>query len=125
MEIFVHNIAFAITPDDLTIEFAKILHKPPFPSSPLLNFEIDVLNGSHSNGRRGILALPTEDAGNTLLRIYGGTGIVVNGRQLLLGKKTPVIHRARVKRLNDVPWCDPVKLREEKERLLERNKHFE
>src|SRR6267154_4604201 len=107
MEIFMRNIAFAVNQDDLTIAFAKILHKPPFPSSPLLNFEIQIFWKSHPNGKRGILALPTEDAGKTLLRAYGDAGIVVKGRQILLSSSTQAIHKARINRLNTVPWCDP------------------
>ncbi|KAG0699740.1 RdRP-domain-containing protein [Suillus ampliporus] len=107
MEIFLRNIAFAVTQEDLTIEFAKTLHKPPFPSSPLLNFEVHIFYKKHPNGKRGILALPTVDSGNTLLRAYGDAGIVVKGRQILLSKSTQPINKARVERLNTVPWNDP------------------
>ncbi|KAJ8589428.1 RdRP-domain-containing protein [Rhizopogon salebrosus TDB-379] len=125
MEIFMRNIAFAVNQEDLTIEFAKILHKPPFPTTTLLNFEVHIFHKQHPNGKRGILALPTADAGHTLLRAYGGAGIAVKGRQITLSKSTQVIHMARINRLNTVPWSDPVKLREEKERLLEQSRPFQ
>jgi RNA-dependent RNA polymerase len=126
MNISVNNIALAVTTDDLTIEFAKILHNPPFPSCPLLNFEIRILSDeSRSNGRRGILTLPTEDVGIILLRAYGGVGIVVGGRQILLRRSTQAINMAQVKRLNDVPWRDPIQLRGEREMLLGANKPFD
>ncbi|KAG1828633.1 RdRP-domain-containing protein [Suillus variegatus] len=124
MEIFLRNIAFAVTQEDLTLEFAKILHKPPFPTSPPLNFEFQLFYKSHPNGKRGILALPTEDSGITLLRAYGDVGIAVKGRQILLSKSTQSINNARIMRLNTVPWVDPVKLREEKERLLQQSRPF-
>ncbi|KAG1757987.1 RdRP-domain-containing protein [Suillus lakei] len=125
MEIFLRNIAFAVTQEDLTLEFAKILHKPPFPLDPLLNFEIQIFYKAHPNGKRGILALPTVDSGNSLLRAYGDTGIVVKGRQILLSKSTQSINKARIQRLNTIPWVDPVKLREEKERLLQQSRPFQ
>ncbi|KAG1865515.1 RdRP-domain-containing protein [Suillus subalutaceus] len=125
MDIFLRNIAFAVTQEDLTLEFAKILHKPPFPSDPLLNFEIQIFYKTHPNGKRGILALPTVDAGITLLRAYGDTGLVVKGRQILLSKSTQPNNNARILRLNTVPWVDPVKLREEKERLLQQSRPFQ
>lgn len=119
------NIAFAVSQEDLTLEFAKILHKPPFPSDFPLNFEIQIFYKSHPNGKRGILALPTADSGTTLLRAYGDTGIVVKGRQILLSKSTQSMNNARILRLNTVPWVDPVKLREEKERLLQQSRPFQ
>ncbi|KAG2109648.1 RdRP-domain-containing protein [Suillus discolor] len=124
MEVFLRNIAFAVTQEDLTLEFAKILHKPPFPTSLPLNFDIQLFYKSHPNGKRGILALPTEDSGITLLRAYGDVGIAVKGRQILLSKSTQSINNARIMRLNTVPWVDPVKLREEKERLLQQSRPF-
>ncbi|KAG1749623.1 RdRP-domain-containing protein [Suillus paluster] len=124
MEIFLQNIAFAVTLEDLTIEFAKKLHNPPFPTSPLLNFEVQIFYKSHPNGKRGILALPTVDSGVTLLRAYGDTGIVVKGRKILLRESRQSINKARIERLKSVPWSDPVKLREEKERLLQQSKPF-
>ncbi|OAX30942.1 hypothetical protein K503DRAFT_806537, partial [Rhizopogon vinicolor AM-OR11-026] len=125
MDIFIRNIAFAVTPEDLTIEFAKILHKPPFPTNTLLNFEVQIFYKQHPNGKRGVLALPTVDAGLTLLRAYGDTGIAVKGRIIFLNKSTQAINMARINRLNTVPWSDPVKLREEKERLLEQSRPFQ
>ncbi|KAG0706502.1 RdRP-domain-containing protein [Suillus ampliporus] len=125
MEISMRNIALAVTADDLTIEFAKILHKPPFPTSPLLNFEIHISDESNPNGQQGTLALPTEDAGATLLRAHGDAGIVVKGRPILLSRSTQAIHATRIQRLSDIPWCDPIQLRMEQERLLRRNKSFE
>ncbi|KAG1777367.1 RdRP-domain-containing protein [Suillus placidus] len=125
MEIFLRNIAFAVTQEDLTLEFAKILHKPPFPSNPPLNFEFQLFYKSHPNGKRGILALPTVESGITLLRAYGDAGIVVKGRQILLSKSTQSINNARIMRLKTVPWVDPVKMREEKERLLQQSRPFQ
>ncbi|KAG1748832.1 RdRP-domain-containing protein [Suillus paluster] len=124
MEIFMRNIPLAVTTDDLTIEFAKIIHNPPFPTNPVLNFEIHISDGSRPNGQQGTLTLPTEDAGIALLRAHGGAGIVVKGRPILLSRSTRAIHEARIKKLNDVPWCDPIQLREKHERLLYRNKSF-
>ncbi|KAG2160156.1 RdRP-domain-containing protein [Suillus bovinus] len=124
MEIFMRNIAFAVTQEDLTLEFAKILHKPPFPTDSPLNFEVQLFYKTHPNGKRGILALPTTDSGISLLRAYGDAGIVVKGRQILLNKSTQSINNARIMRLNTVPWVDPVKLREEKERLLQQSRPF-
>ncbi|KAG1835528.1 RdRP-domain-containing protein [Suillus variegatus] len=125
MEISLHNIPLAVTTEDLTIAFANILHKPPFQTSPLLNFEIHFSDESHPNGQQGTLTLPTEDAGVTFLRAHGVTGIVVKGRPILISRSTQAIHESRIERLNTVPWRDPMQLREEQERLLRRNKSFQ
>jgi RNA-dependent RNA polymerase len=123
MNISINNIALAVTTGVLTTEFAKILHEPPFPSSPLLNFEIRILNeDSHHNRKRGILTLPTESTGKTLLRACGDAGIAVGGRQIFLSKSTQAINMDQIKRLNNVPWKDPIQLRKEKERLLRQNR---
>ncbi|KAG2348348.1 RdRP-domain-containing protein [Suillus weaverae] len=125
MEISLRNIPLAVTTDDLTIAFAKILHKPPFQTSPLLNFEIHLSDELHPNGQQGTLALPTEGAGVTFLRAHGGAGIVVKGRPILISRSTQAIHESRIERLNNVPWRDPIQLREERERLLRRNQSFQ
>ncbi|KAG1819741.1 RdRP-domain-containing protein [Suillus subaureus] len=125
MEIPLRNIALAVTTDDLTIEFAKILHKPPFQTSSLMNFEIHLSDESHPDGQQGTLTLPTKDAGATLLRAHGGARIVVKGRPVLISKSTQAIHESRIERLNSVPWRDPIQLREEQERLLRRNQSFQ
>ncbi|KAG2139006.1 RdRP-domain-containing protein [Suillus clintonianus] len=125
MEISLRNIALAVTTDDLTIAFAEILHKPPFQTNPLLNFEIHLSDESQPNGQQGTLALPTEDAGVTLLRAHGDAGIVIKGRPILLSRSTQVIHEARIQRLNNVPWCDPIQLRKEQERLFRRHGSFQ
>ncbi|KAG1720815.1 RdRP-domain-containing protein [Suillus occidentalis] len=96
MEISLCNIALAVTTDDLTIAFAEILHKPPFQTSPLLNFEIHLSDESHPNGQQGTLALPTEDAGVTFLRAHG--------RPILISRSTQAIHESRIERLNNAPW---------------------
>ncbi|KAG2157651.1 RdRP-domain-containing protein [Suillus bovinus] len=118
MEIYLYNISLAVTTDDLTIAFAEILHKPPFHTSPLLNFEIHLSDESYPNGQQGTLALPTEDAGVTLLRAHGGGGIVVKGRPILISRSTQAIHKSRIERLNNVPWRDPIQ-------LLRRNQSFQ
>jgi RNA-dependent RNA polymerase len=125
MEISLRNIALAVTVDDLTITFAKILHKPPFQTSPLLNFEIHLSDESHPNGQEGTLALPTEDAGVTFLCAHGGAGIVVKGRPVLISRSTRAIHGSRIERLNNTPWCDPIQLREKQERLLRGDRSFQ
>lgn len=125
MEISLCNIALAVTTDDLTIAFAKILHNPPFQASPLLNFEIHLSDESHLNGQQGILTLPTEDVGVTFLRAHGGVGIVVKGRPILISKSTRAIHKSRIERLNNTPWRDPIQLREEQERLLSIHQSFQ
>ncbi|KIK37017.1 hypothetical protein CY34DRAFT_26176 [Suillus luteus UH-Slu-Lm8-n1] len=127
MEISLRNIALAVTTDDLTIAFAEILHKPPFQTSPLLNFEIHLSDESHPNGQQGTLALPAEDAGVTFLRAHGGAGIVVKGRPILISRSTQAIHESRIERLNNAPWRDPIQLRQQQERHLrkKRNQSFQ
>jgi RNA-dependent RNA polymerase len=125
MEISLRNIALAVTTDDLTIAFAEILHKSPFQTSPLLNFEIHLSDESHPNGQQGTLALPTEDAGVTFLRAHGGAGIVVKGRPILISRSTQAIHKSRIERLKNIPWRDPIQLRQEQERLLRRKQSFQ
>lgn len=119
------NIALAVTTDDLTIAFAKILHKYPFQTSPLLNFEIHLSDESHLNGQQGTLALPTENAGVTSLHAHGDAGIVVKGRPVLISRSTQAIHKSRIERLNNIPWRDPIQLRGEQERLLRKDQSFQ
>lgn len=123
MEISLRNIALAVTTDDLTIAFAEILHKPPFQTNPLLNFEVHLSDESHPNGQQGTLALPTEDAGVTFMRAHGGAGIVVKGRPILISRGTQAIHESRIERLKNAPWRDPIQLRQQQERHLRRRRN--
>ncbi|KAF9243729.1 RdRP-domain-containing protein [Melanogaster broomeanus] len=94
-----------MTEDDVKVELAKILHKPPFPLEPPLNFGVYLFKKYNTRGKAGILTLPTESAGRTFLRAYGTT--------------------EKVDILNLQPWRDPQALRAEKEKRIQAGKPYE
>ncbi|KAL6303669.1 RdRP-domain-containing protein [Sparassis latifolia] len=125
MEIFMRDIAFATSQQDLKVEFSKVLHNPPFPSQPPLNFEVDIFKRNPNwRGKCGILALPTEEAGKIFLRTYGSAGIIVNHRRIYFKVSTKEINRARIQMLNSNPWRDPLQLQQEKDRRIQESKPF-
>ncbi|KAH7883958.1 RdRP-domain-containing protein [Phlebopus sp. FC_14] len=124
MDLFMREIALAANEDDVKLELAKILHKPPFPHEPL-NFEVRLFRKNNARGRIGILTLPTTDAGNTFLRAYGTTGVFVKGRRIIFTLSNRPVTGATVARLNETTWRDPRELEAERERLIQASRPFE
>ena len=118
------NIGFAAKPDQLKIELAGILHKPPYsnlpcPQSPM-NLDVVIHRKKPSAPQRsGILTVPTRDIGAAFLRDFGGhapaRSLVLGTRiKFQQGKNAPRPHvLEEVRRL---PYVDP-RLKQERERL--------
>ncbi|KAI6161987.1 RdRP-domain-containing protein [Pisolithus thermaeus] len=118
MNIFMTQVALAAKEDDVKVELAKILHKPPFPDNPL-NFDITIFSKYNSRGRVGILALPSATVGDTFLRSYGSSGVIVKGARILFQHSTKPISPEKIAQLNSTPWQDPLELQREREKMVE------
>lgn len=118
MNIFMTQVALAAKEDDVKIELAKILHKPPFPDDPV-NFEITIFPKYDSRGRIGILALPSATVGDTFLRSYGSSGVTVKGGRIIFKHSTKPITPEKIAQLNSTPWQDPLELQREREKMVE------
>ncbi|KAI6134190.1 RdRP-domain-containing protein [Pisolithus croceorrhizus] len=123
MNIFMTQVALAAKVDDVKVELAKILHKPPFPDNPL-NFEITIFSKYNSRGRVGILALPSATVGDTFLRSYGSSGVTVKGARILFQHSTKPISPEKIAQLNSTPWQDPLELQREREKMVEDSRPY-
>lgn len=119
------GVALAATEDDVKVELAKILHKPPFPPDSMLNFEVTLFRKFNSRGKIGILTLPTESAGRTFLSSYGRTGVRIKGPTVFFSLSNQPLNEERVAILSSRPWRDPQQLREERERRIREGKPYE
>ncbi|KAL4069320.1 RdRP-domain-containing protein [Scleroderma citrinum] len=119
MEFFMTHVALAAGQDDLKIAFANVLHKPPFPLNPVLNFDVVIFSRyDPRRGKVGILTLPTIEAGTIFMNAYGSSGITVKGRPVSFQPSRKAINEAKVAILNSTPWVDPLERQKEKERLV-------
>lgn len=112
------GVAFAATEDDVKVELAKILHKPPFPLEPVLNFDVFLFKNFNSRGKMGILTLPSESAGHTFLRSYGTTGVAIKGPRVLFRLSNRPLNQDKVAILNAGSWRDPQQLQAERDRRI-------
>ncbi|KAG5654750.1 hypothetical protein H0H81_003758 [Sphagnurus paluster] len=116
MEVFMRNISFNVTQDQLISELAQILHGPRysrFSQSPL-NFRVFLhrdKNRIHRNAGHGTLTLPSDEVGRQFLQEYGeGISIyacIVDRRQIKFSKSK---NKARTEVLETVarqPYVDP------------------
>ncbi|KIJ68828.1 hypothetical protein HYDPIDRAFT_107077 [Hydnomerulius pinastri MD-312] len=125
MDLYMCEVAFAATEDDVKVELARILHRPPFPLDPPLNFELYFFKRQrNSRGKAGIVNLPTRESGATFLRSYGTTGVIVKGRSIKFTISNRPVDRARVQVLNATSWRDPQELQAERERRIREGKPY-
>ncbi|KIK99941.1 hypothetical protein PAXRUDRAFT_30186 [Paxillus rubicundulus Ve08.2h10] len=118
MDLFMKRIALAASEEDVKVELAKILHKPPFPLEPPLNFDVYFFKKFDTRGKVGILNLPTVSVGNTFLYAYGSTGVPVKGPRIIFSRSNKPVNQDRLAILNATSWQDPKALRAEKERRI-------
>ena len=118
MDIFLRDVAFAATEIDVLVDLARILHRPPFPLDPPINFHIELFLQSRSNNHRGmgILTVPTVDIGKTFLRLYGSTGLSIKGRTIRFSQSTKPLSQGILEMLLSTTWEDPLELQQEQER---------
>ena len=110
MDIFMHNIAYAAKEIDVRIAVAEKLHRPPFPTDPPLNFRVHLFKSK--KGGCGMLTLPTLEVGDTFLRTYGHTSIMVKGRKIMFRLSDKPVNEGRVRHIRSIPWEDPNALEE-------------
>lgn len=118
MDIFVRSISFAANETDVTVELARILHKPPFPLEPPTNFQFELIQDRRTRKHKGCGTLTLADAaaGQTLMRLFASGGISVKGRPILLSPSKHQLQRGVVERLRSTSWQDPQVLMEERKR---------
>jgi hypothetical protein len=107
MDIFMHNIAYAAKEIDVRIALAEKLHRPPFPTDPPINFRVHLFKRGC-----GMLTLPTREVGDTFLRTYGHTSILVKGRKIMFRLSDRPVNEGRVRHIRSIPWEDPNVLEE-------------
>ncbi|EIW86345.1 RdRP-domain-containing protein [Coniophora puteana RWD-64-598 SS2] len=115
MDIFMFNIAWAATAMDIKIEFANILHKHPYPTTPRLHFHVDLWTGNRRG--KGILTIPYKEYGQKFLAAYGLSGIILKGRPIRFRESNRPLSEPRVNMLRDNPWQDPRELQKERDRI--------
>lgn len=98
-----HNIAFAAKEIDVRICLAEKLHRPPFPTDPPLNFQVQLFRKKGC----GMLTLPTLEVGKTFLSTYGHTSINVKGRMIKFRLSDRPVNEGRVRHIRSIPWEDP------------------
>ena len=103
------NVPFAVNDEEIIVQLARILHTPPFPLNPPVNFEAKLIyrNGSNRHKGCGLLTLPHADLGETFLRIYGQSGLLCKGRRIVFQQSRNPLQRGVVERLLAKPWQDP------------------
>jgi hypothetical protein len=103
------NIAYAAKEIDVRIALAEKLHRPPFPTDPPLNFRVHIFNSK----KRGCgMTLPTQEVGDTFLRTYGHTSIMVKGHKIMFRLSDKPVNEGRVRHVRSTPWEDPHALEE-------------
>ncbi|KAG6333288.1 hypothetical protein ID866_5806 [Astraeus odoratus] len=126
MDIYMTRVALAAGEDDVKIALAKVLHRPPFPINPLLNFDVFIFRRYDSRGKTGILSLPTVEAGHIFLRSYGGSsGFHVKGSRICFQTSKKPVDQSKVERLLSTPWQDPLVLQQERERMTDESKPYD
>jgi RNA-dependent RNA polymerase len=105
-----HNIAYAAKEIDVRIAVAEKLHRPPFPTDPPLNFRVHLFKSK--KGGCGMLTLPTHEVGDTFLRTYGHTSIIVKGRKIMFRLSDKPVNEGRVRHIRSIQWEDPNALEE-------------
>lgn len=115
MQIFMRGIPIHTTVEDLEIVIAKRIHRPPFPTSPLLNFHIDLFRVKlGSKYRSGVLTLPDASSGELFLKTFT-SGIPISLSKVMFSRNNRPSDGARIAQVASTPWQDPVILRKEAE----------
>ncbi|KAK0457718.1 RdRP-domain-containing protein [Desarmillaria tabescens] len=119
MEVFVRNVPFTVSEEDLRIHLAHKIHIPPIQNSdsPPLNFGVELFRKGRSNVHRGIglVAFPDANSARVFLQLY--SVISIDGRRVYFQPSKNPINEARVRSVASRPWVDPVSVRLERERL--------
>jgi hypothetical protein len=74
MQIFMRDISFAASPEDVKVALAQSLHRPPFPTEPPTNFHVDIFRERSKKTKHrgmGILTLPSSEIAQQFLALFG------------------------------------------------------
>ncbi|KAF7306444.1 RdRP-domain-containing protein [Mycena indigotica] len=115
MQLFMRNIAFAVTEDDLKLALAERLHRPPFNTEPRINFHIHLFRAPRSRAHKGmgLLTLPTDDVATLFLGIYGVSGINLQHCVMLFTPSTKPLDTALVEAVRVRPYVDPRRVQQD------------
>ncbi|KAJ7608735.1 RdRP-domain-containing protein [Roridomyces roridus] len=121
MEIFIRNVTFSASENDVKEALAERLHRPPFDTTTPLNFQVALFRAQRSHTHRGIglVTLATSDAGETFLGIYGVSGVNIRGRVALFSRNKQPPNLALIDAVRNSPWRPPRSVIEEQERAAE------
>jgi RNA-dependent RNA polymerase len=115
MQIFMRGIPNYTAVDDLKIVIARRIHRPPFPTSPPLNFYIDLFRAkSGSKYRVGILTLPDASSGELFLSTFTN-GIPIGLHSVKFSRNNRPPDETRIAQVASTPWQDPEILKQEAE----------
>ena len=115
MQIFMRGIPIHTTAEALEVVIAKRIHRPPFPTSPPLNFHIHLFRVSlGSKFLSGLLTLPDAPSGELFLSTFTD-GIPMGLSKVLFSRNNKPSDEARIARVASTPWQDPKILRKEAE----------
>lgn len=115
MQIFMRGIPLRTTEEDIGIAIARRIHRPPFPTSPLLNFHIDLFRPKKgSKFLNGLLTLPDAPSGELFLKTFPD-GIPISTSKVLFSRNKNTPNVARITQVASTPWQDPEPLRNEAE----------
>ncbi|KAL0945576.1 hypothetical protein HGRIS_014736 [Hohenbuehelia grisea] len=119
MQIFMRNVSFAMTEDNLKAELAKRIHQPPFPLEPLTNFHVGLFHkrGSRTHKGSGLLTFPTTAIGNTFLAVFGQQGLWIHGRRISFAANNREPNQGLIQKVASTQWEDPETLRQEQQRI--------
>ncbi|KAF5377659.1 hypothetical protein D9615_005257 [Tricholomella constricta] len=125
MEVFMRDVSYSVTPNQLTAELAKIFHGPRYSgfSTLPLNFHVFLFRdkrGTRQHSGSGALTLPNNDVGLKFLGEYGEESYrrldcVVGNRRIKFSKSRREPRLEIVETIARQPYIDP-KAAEEKEK---------
>ncbi|KAK0497224.1 RdRP-domain-containing protein [Armillaria luteobubalina] len=118
MEVFVRNIPFSVSEEDLRVHLANKIHIPPIqnPDSPPLNFGLELFRqpGSAAHRGFGLVTFPDANSAATFLQLYSVMSI---GRgSIYFQKSREPTNPVHVASLASRSWVDPEPLRQERVR---------
>ncbi|KAG7444334.1 RdRP-domain-containing protein [Guyanagaster necrorhizus] len=118
MELFVRNVPFSISDEDLRVHLARKIHQPPIqdPGSPPLNFGVELFRKGRSNVHRGmgIVTFPDASSASVFLQLHHVISIA--GKPVSFTRSNRPTNEARVAAVMSRPWVDPESVRRERKR---------
>ncbi|GLB43035.1 putative rdRP-domain-containing protein [Lyophyllum shimeji] len=116
MQIFMRGIPLHTDKEDFKITIAKLIHRPPFPTPPPLNFDIRFFRVKPgARAVLGLLTLPDTSAGELFLSTFSN-GIPFGTARVLFSRTKTAPDEALIAQVASTPWEDPVRLRDEAEK---------